>query len=182
MKATKAEARFEHPASMGNHCGDCIFFQPETSSCSKVQGVIMPQDWCKFFKRGTVKRKETNALNELGFNEKQKAAGTVVPKPKPRVSHPDRNQDCMGACNEAKKPNYMNEHDKIKSRTNGKSYEISMGPQPGQMVPKNPFASLAQEGFLHAHPEKLGAKKLAEFDKATKGKKLPYKVNKRGAK
>ena len=32
-----------------------------------------------------------------------------------------------------------------------------------------PFVSKAQQGFLHAHPEKLGAKKLAEFDAATKG-------------
>lgn len=32
-----------------------------------------------------------------------------------------------------------------------------------------PFVSKAQQGFLHAHPEKLGAAKLAEFDSATKG-------------
>jgi len=36
-----------------------------------------------------------------------------------------------------------------------------------------PFESLAQEGYLHANPEILGKKKLAEFDAATKGKKLP---------
>jgi hypothetical protein len=36
-----------------------------------------------------------------------------------------------------------------------------------------PFASKAQEGFLHAHPEKLGKKGLAEWDAATKGRKLP---------
>ena len=32
-----------------------------------------------------------------------------------------------------------------------------------------PFVSKAQQGYLHAHPEKLGAEKLAEFDAATKG-------------
>lgn len=32
-----------------------------------------------------------------------------------------------------------------------------------------PFVSKAQQGFLHAHPEKLGVAKLAEFDAATKG-------------
>ncbi len=32
-----------------------------------------------------------------------------------------------------------------------------------------PFVSKAQQGFLHAHPEKLGKAKLAEFDAATKG-------------
>lgn len=36
-----------------------------------------------------------------------------------------------------------------------------------------PFKSLAQEGYMHEHPEVLGKKKLAEFDAATKGKHLP---------
>jgi len=70
----------------------------------------------------------------------------------------------------------MNEHDTVRSRTTGRKMEISMGPQPGGMVPTNPFASLAQEGFLHAHPEKLGKKGLAEWDEATKGKHLPKRV------
>lgn len=48
-----------------------------------------------------------------------------------------------------------------------------------------PFVSKAQQGFLHAHPEKLGAAKLKEFDEATKGmhdlpehvhKNAPYKI------
>ena len=64
----------------------------------------------------------------------------------------------------------------VKSRTTGKTVEIGFTPEGGGRVPKNPFASLAQEGFLHAHPEKLGAKKLAEFDAATKGKHLPQHV------
>lgn len=70
----------------------------------------------------------------------------------------------------------MSEHDTVRSRTTGRVHEISMGPHGSGLVPKNPFASLAQEGFLHAHPEKLGAKKLAEFDAATKGKHLPKRV------
>jgi len=77
-------------------------------------------------------------------------------------------------------PGSMKEHDRVPSGLGklGKhaSTEISMGPQDSGNVPANPFASLAQEGYLHAHPEKLGATKLAEFDKETKGKKLPYKV------
>jgi hypothetical protein len=44
-----------------------------------------------------------------------------------------------------------------------------------------PFASRAQQGYLHAHPEKLGKAKLAEFDRATKGKKLPYRAKKKVA-
>jgi hypothetical protein len=35
-----------------------------------------------------------------------------------------------------------------------------------------PFKSLAQEGYLHEHPEILGSK-LKEWDAATKGKHLP---------
>jgi hypothetical protein len=72
----------------------------------------------------------------------------------------------------------MSEHDTIRSRTTGRKTEIAMPPQGGGLVPKNPFASLAQEGWAHEHPEKLGAKKLAEFDAATKGKNLPKKVKK----
>jgi hypothetical protein len=41
-----------------------------------------------------------------------------------------------------------------------------------------PFKSLAQEGYMHANPEVLGKKGLAEWDSATKGKKLPKRVKK----
>ena len=42
-----------------------------------------------------------------------------------------------------------------------------------------PFVSKAQQGYLHAHPEVLGKKKLAEFDAATKGMHdLPEHVHK----
>lgn len=77
------------------------------------------------------------------------------------------------------KSGFVREHDYIISRTTGAAVEVKFGPQDKSNVPRNPFASLAQEGYLHAHPEKLGAKKLAEFDAATKGKKLPYKVKKK---
>lgn len=37
-----------------------------------------------------------------------------------------------------------------------------------------PFASLAQEGYAHEHPEKFGGEEVVkEFDEATKGRKLP---------
>ena len=65
---------------------------------------------------------------------------------------------------------------KITSRTTGRVVDVGFGPQGNGLVPKNPFASLAQAGYLHSHPEKLGAQKLAEFDSATKGKKLPKRV------
>ena len=42
-----------------------------------------------------------------------------------------------------------------------------------------PFVSKAQQGYLHAHPEILGAAKLKEFDQATKGKhNLPEHAHK----
>jgi hypothetical protein len=68
------------------------------------------------------------------------------------------------------------EHDTVTSRVTGRKHEIKFGPQPSGLVPKNPFASQAQAGYLHSHPEILGKEKLAEFDSATKGKKLPKRV------
>lgn len=92
----------------------------------------------------------------------------------------DHEGECFGACVDKKSPALfarpMHEHDKIKSRTTGKMKEISMGPHGGGLVPKNPFASIAQEGYMHAHPEILSKSGLAEWDSATKGKKLPKKV------
>jgi hypothetical protein len=83
---------------------------------------------------------------------------------------------CKGCPPYPNKP--MSEHDTIRSRTTGRKIEISMGMHGGGLVPKNPFASLAQEGFLHAHPEKLGKAGLKEWDEATKGRHLPAHVKK----
>jgi hypothetical protein len=69
------------------------------------------------------------------------------------------------------------EHDKIVSRTTGRSVEISLGPNGGNLVPKNPFASLAQAEYMHSHPEILGEAGLKEWDRASKGKALPKKVH-----
>jgi len=45
-----------------------------------------------------------------------------------------------------------------------------------------PFKSLAQEGYMHEHPEILGKKGLAEWDAATKGtKNMPEHVGKRNS-
>lgn len=72
----------------------------------------------------------------------------------------------------------IKEHDKIVSRTTGKSVEISLGPNGGGLVPANPFASIAQAGYMHSHPNILGKAGLAEWDKASKGKSLPQHVKK----
>ena len=73
---------------------------------------------------------------------------------------------------------HMHEHDRVQSRLGGRSREISMGPHGAGLVPSNPFASLAQAGYMHSHPEILGKKGLAEWDAATKGKHLPKHVKK----
>lgn len=41
-----------------------------------------------------------------------------------------------------------------------------------------PFKSAAQRGYLHAHPEVLGKKALAEWDAASKGQHVPEHVKK----
>ena len=69
-----------------------------------------------------------------------------------------------------------NEHDKIQSRLTHHYVEIEAGPLSGGKVPKNPFASQAQAGFMHTHPDILGEAGLKEWDKASKGKKLPKHV------
>jgi hypothetical protein len=40
-----------------------------------------------------------------------------------------------------------------------------------------PFKSAAQRGYLHAHPEILGKKGLAEWDSASKGQHVPEHVH-----
>ncbi len=41
-----------------------------------------------------------------------------------------------------------------------------------------PFVSKAQRGYLHAHPEVLGKKGLAEWNAASKGQHVPEHVKK----
>lgn len=40
-----------------------------------------------------------------------------------------------------------------------------------------PFKSAAQRGYMHAHPEILGKKALAEWDAASKGQHVPEHVH-----
>ena len=76
-------------------------------------------------------------------------------------------------------PNGIVEHSKIVSRTNGKTYEIGLGPNGGGLVPKNPFASQLQSRFAHANPSKFGGSKgLQEWDSATDYKHLPEHAKK----
>ena len=86
--------------------------------------------------------------------------------------------DKFGSGSKQEPYDHTTEHQVVHSRTTGKEIEISMGVHGAGLVPANPFASLAQEGYLHEHPEKLGKEKLAEFDRASKGMKLPKRVKK----
>lgn len=104
-------------------------------------------------------------------------SGKAQPEPKPKQTNA-AGQECFGATPTPNPQKYVTEHQMIPSRLGGKSREVSFGPLPGGLVPANPFASLAQAGFLHAHPEKLGKKGLAHWDAETKGKSLPQHVKK----
>lgn len=82
------------------------------------------------------------------------------------------------SCVTNEKQKFMKEHDTLQSSLDHRDYEIGMPPASGR-VPRNPFASMAQAGFLHSHPEKVGGKeKLKEWDTATDFSKLPAKVKK----
>jgi len=156
IKFSKERVGFEHPAQGPNHCGDCKHFLG--GRCAIVAGIVEAGDWCRKYEKENMKVKSPAALNKA--------------------------DSCEARCGEKKADSWssnpgegIKEHGlKITSRTTGRVVDVGFGPIGGGLVPKNPFASLAQAGYLHSHPEKLGAKKLAEFDRATKGKKLPKRV------
>jgi hypothetical protein len=73
----------------------------------------------------------------------------------------------------------MHEHDKVTSRITGKQHEISMGLHGDGLVPKNPFASKAQQRYMFANPDVLGKKGLKEWSSATNYNNLPKKIGKK---
>lgn len=73
---------------------------------------------------------------------------------------------------------FTTEHQKLRSRVTGLDHEISFGPQPDGLVPKNPFASQAQQRYMYANPDVLGKKALKEWGSKTDFKKLPKKKGK----
>lgn len=82
----------------------------------------------------------------------------------------------FGAGVKQKPLEHTTEHQTVRSRTTGKDHEIKFGPVGGGLVPANPFASLAQARFAHAHPEKFGGQKgLKEWDTETKWSGIPKK-------
>jgi hypothetical protein len=158
IKFSKQAVDFEHPAKGPNHCGACEYFLG--GRCAIVTGIVETGDWCKKFKKENMNVKSPVELNKAESCE----ARCGEKKADQRSNHPDQG---------------IKEHGlKITSRTTGRVVDVGFGPVGGGLVPKNPFASLAQAGYLHSHPEKLGAEKLAEFDAASKGKHLPKRVKK----
>lgn len=111
--------------------------------------------------------KEPKKVKIAGRDYESGADDYTTPAPKPSSGTVKQNE-----------PDFTKEHQTIRSRTNGKDYEISMGMLPGGLAPGNPFKSMAQAGYLHSHPEILGKEGLAEWDKASKGRSIPKKVKK----
>lgn len=156
---SKSEVGFEHPAKGPNHCGDCQHYLG--GRCAIVSGSVEAGDWCRKFVR----------LSMLT----QKSSSQIIKEQGAAHEAQRKEADARSNCpNEGIKEHGLH----VTSRTNGKSVEITFGPQGNGLVPKNPFASLAQEGYMHAHPEILGKTALDEWDSATKGKHLPKHVKK----
>jgi hypothetical protein len=159
---SKSEVGFEHPAKGPNKCGACFHYLG--GKCAIVAGVVAPEDWCRKFVSLPMLAKSPAEMASScngscgNCNECNRKAADA------RSNHPG----------EGIKEHGLN----VTSRTTGKSVEVTFGPQGGGLVPKNPFASLAQAGYMHSHPEVLGKTALDEWDSATKGKKLPKHVKK----
>ncbi len=156
---SKPAVNFESPAKGMDHCIACVHYI--AGRCELVAGTILPGDWCRLFeKRKSMIQKSPAEINKCECDDAYAQAKAADA----RSNHPGEG---------------IKEHGlHVTSRTTGKSVEVTFGPQGSGLVPANPFASLAQEGYLHAHPEKLGKTALDEWDSATKGKKLPEHVKK----
>ena len=107
------------------------------------------------------------------FKAAPSASEMAKSAPKPKQTNPCGYDRCMGACPHAEPQKYFPEHTTVISRNTGKPIEVQFGPLSNGLVPANPFASQAQAGYMHSHPEILGKSALKEWDSATKGKKLP---------
>jgi hypothetical protein len=143
-----------------NHCIECLHYI--SGRCQIVSGEVLPGDWCKKFeKRSSMIVQQSPTTTNKAQND---AAECGRKEADARSNHPNQGIEEHGL--------------HVTSRTRGNSVEVTFGPQGGGLVPANPFASLAQAGYMHSHPEVLGKDALDEWDSATKGKKLPKRVKK----
>jgi len=120
----------------------------------------MAGDWCEKFEKENMKAKSPAELIKADSCE----ARCGEKKADQKSNHPGQGTKEHGL--------------KITSRTTGRVVDVGFGPLGGNLVPKNPFASIAQAGYMHSHPEILGKAGLKEWDASTKGKSLPKKARK----
>lgn len=161
MKLAKGDVEFEHPAKGAHNCGGCVHFEVlAPRHCEIVSGTILAQDWCDKWSPKMKSDRQTKSPSEINKDQSCEAqCGAKAAQA--RSTDPDAG---------------IKEHGlHVTSRTTGKTVDVGFGPQGGGLVPKNPFASLAQAGYMHAHPEILGKTALDEWDASTKGKHLPKK-------
>lgn len=65
-KKTKNEVGYEHPAKGAKHCEDCRFFEVKgPKQCLKVQGKILPQDWCRLWRRRNTEHAAGGKLSQM---------------------------------------------------------------------------------------------------------------------
>lgn len=65
---TKAEARYESPASGSDTCSGCVHFLAP-SRCELVSGIILPEDWCRFFEEKRVPAKSVAQRRAIAIAE-----------------------------------------------------------------------------------------------------------------
>lgn len=58
---TKESVNFEHPATGMDHCSNCRHYRGNSHSCTIVEGVIEPGDWCEKFEAKGKMAKLTSA-------------------------------------------------------------------------------------------------------------------------
>ena len=50
-KVTKTEAEYEPVARGKDRCDVCAHFEPNNKACTRVQGRIAPEAWCRLFEK-----------------------------------------------------------------------------------------------------------------------------------
>jgi hypothetical protein len=52
-KKSKRSVNYEPVASMEDHCAQCVYYQLGKLACTKVEGTIRAEAWCKLFEPST---------------------------------------------------------------------------------------------------------------------------------
>jgi hypothetical protein len=62
VRLSKQEVHFESPAKGPHHCAQCIHFEHGKDSCSIVEGLVKPEDWCEEYYSGKPNGKATQTV------------------------------------------------------------------------------------------------------------------------